>query len=325
QGFKVYWNELTEQVHIFRHGKVLAIAKEDGIFRAHTDVRLDADFWGFESKEDMALWNAAILAEAAVARAEIKRKRENEARQKQLENQASASLQDQFYAKRRRVAKFNTTEDMKVAQDIRATFEGIMKVDAEKADMLNYYLNQIQREKLFEEISWGGANVIFPVPKVEPMLPEEKRGLAKSALESAVAVNQGVASLIEDITRKNTNKLVGKMFKVWEASLVSVGDAQTERESRLKGVYTEAQTEDVLSQSSKERFERRKTGKRITTQNQYKCRGRFSRFNSGTFKGIQDDQRVIDFKGRGKFGRGNRKKNFDCVQTNVNQVEKFSS
>jgi hypothetical protein len=67
--------------------------------------------------------------------------------------------------------------------------------------------------------------VIFPVPKVEPALPEEKRGLARSALKSAVAVNQGVASLIEDIARNNTNKLVGKMFKVWEASLVSVGDA----------------------------------------------------------------------------------------------------
>ncbi|KAA6366934.1 MAG: hypothetical protein EZS28_037540, partial [Streblomastix strix] len=229
QGCKVYWNELTGQVHIFRRGKFLAIAKEDGIFQAHTDVRLDADFWDFESKEDMALWKAAILAEAAVARAEnlkskvrqvhsqlateqqstssssqdnpvapmrpVKRKRESEARQEQLENQASASLQDQFNAERRRVAKFNTIEDMKVAQDIRATFEGIMKVDAEKADMLNYHLNPIQREKLFEEIAWGSANVIFPVPKVEPVLPEEKRGLARSALESAVAVNQGVASL----------------------------------------------------------------------------------------------------------------------------------
>ncbi|KAA6326864.1 MAG: hypothetical protein EZS28_053893, partial [Streblomastix strix] len=128
-------------------------------------------------------------------------------------------------------------------------------------------------------------NVIFPVPKVEPVLPEEKRGLARSALESAVAVNQGVASLIEDIARNNTNKLVGKMFKVWEASLVSVGDAQTERESRLKGVYTGAQTEDILSQSSKERFKRRKTGKRIITQSSYKGRGGFNRFNSGIFKG----------------------------------------
>ncbi|KAA6399049.1 MAG: hypothetical protein EZS28_005430 [Streblomastix strix] len=155
QSCKVYWSELTGQVHIFRRGKFLSIAKEVGIFQAHTDVRLDADFGDFESKEDTALWNAAILAEAAVARAEIKRKRENEAQQEQLENQTRASLQDQFYAERRRVAKFNTIEDIKVAQDIRATFEGIMKVDAEKADMLNYRLNPIQREKLFQEISWG--------------------------------------------------------------------------------------------------------------------------------------------------------------------------
>ncbi|KAA6352974.1 MAG: hypothetical protein EZS28_051499 [Streblomastix strix] len=58
QGCKLYWNEQTGQVHIFRRGKFLAIAMEDGIFQAHTDVRLDTDFWDFESKEVMALRNA---------------------------------------------------------------------------------------------------------------------------------------------------------------------------------------------------------------------------------------------------------------------------
>ncbi|KAA6383046.1 MAG: hypothetical protein EZS28_021424, partial [Streblomastix strix] len=147
----------------------------------------------------------------------------------------------------------------------------------------------IQREKLFEEISWSGANVIFPVPKVETALQQEIRGLLRSAIESAVAVNQ-----------------VGKIFKVWEVSLVSVGDAQTQRESRLKGVYTGAQTEDILSQSQKERFNRRKSGKSVIMQNQNKGKGEFKRFSSGIFRRKQDGQRVIDFKGKGKFGRGNR-------------------
>jgi hypothetical protein len=31
--------------------------------------------------------------------------------------------------------------------------------------------------------------------------------------------------------------LVGKMFKVFEAAVVSVSDAQVERESRLEGVF----------------------------------------------------------------------------------------
>ncbi|KAA6377485.1 MAG: hypothetical protein EZS28_026989 [Streblomastix strix] len=75
----------------------------------------------------------------------------------------------------KRVAKFSTIDDMKVVQNIRATFEGIMN-------------------KLFEEISWSGANVIFSVAKVEPALPEEKRALARSTRDSAVAVNQGVAT-----------------------------------------------------------------------------------------------------------------------------------
>ncbi|KAA6371637.1 MAG: hypothetical protein EZS28_032837 [Streblomastix strix] len=127
-----------------------------------------------------------------------------------------------------------------------------MKVDTKKTDMLNYHINPIQGEKLFDEISWDKANVIFSVPKVEPALPEEKRGLEMSALESLVAVNQGMASMIEDIARNNTNKLVSKMFKILEASLVSVGDAQTEREFRLKAVYIGAQTEDEVRYKRKQ-------------------------------------------------------------------------
>ncbi|KAA6385332.1 MAG: hypothetical protein EZS28_019139, partial [Streblomastix strix] len=152
-----------------------------------------------ENTSDIALWNAVILAEAAIARAEIKRKRENEAQQEYLENQSISSLQDLLYAERRRVAKFNTIEDMKVAQDIIATFDGIMKVDAEKANILNYHINPIHREKLLDEISWCGENVIFPVHKVEPALQEEKKGTIRSIFESAVPVNQGVASMIENI------------------------------------------------------------------------------------------------------------------------------
>ncbi|KAA6366627.1 MAG: hypothetical protein EZS28_037847 [Streblomastix strix] len=154
QGCKVYQNELTEQVHIFRRGKFLAIVKDDGNFQAHTDARLDADFWDFESKEDMALWNAAILAEAAVARAEnLKNKMKHVPSQLATESLSSSSSSQDNHAKRKRVVKFNIIDDVKVAQDIRATFEVIMKVDTEKADMLNYRLNPIQRKKLFEEIS----------------------------------------------------------------------------------------------------------------------------------------------------------------------------
>ncbi|KAA6353728.1 MAG: hypothetical protein EZS28_050745, partial [Streblomastix strix] len=191
QNFKVYWVELTRQVHIFRRGMFLAIAKDYGIFQAHTDVLIDADFWDFESKEDMAFWSAVILAEVAVAREGCqKNKVKHVYSQLSTESQSNSSnSQDNPVAsmqpvKRKIISMLKGGEQLslklqkilKVAQDIRATFEWIMK-----------------REKLFEEISCGGANVIFPVPKVKPALPEEKSYLARSALESAVAVNQGVA------------------------------------------------------------------------------------------------------------------------------------
>ncbi|KAA6362755.1 MAG: hypothetical protein EZS28_041718, partial [Streblomastix strix] len=60
----------------------------------------------------------------------------------------------------------------------------------------------------------------------------------------------------------DTDNLVGKMFKVFEASVVSVSDAQVERESRLEGVFQGPQTEDVLSQKTKERF-KRKSAKQV--------------------------------------------------------------
>ncbi|KAA6362388.1 MAG: hypothetical protein EZS28_042085, partial [Streblomastix strix] len=69
-GCKFCRNELMEQDPISRRGKFLPISNDDGIFQAHTDVRLDADFWNFELKVEMALLNAAMLAKADNARAE---------------------------------------------------------------------------------------------------------------------------------------------------------------------------------------------------------------------------------------------------------------
>ncbi|KAA6389033.1 MAG: hypothetical protein EZS28_015439 [Streblomastix strix] len=194
---------------------------------------------------------------------------------------------------------------MTVAQGITAALDGIMKIAAEKKDMLNCYLKPIQREKLFEKFAWSAVNVIFPVHKVEPALLEENSGLARSAHPSSVAQNQGDASMIEDIIGTNSNKIVNKIFKVWVASFVSVEDAQTQCESRLNVVYSDARTEDILSQSSKERFKRIKSGKRVIIQNQNKGSGVFNRLNYGIFKRRQDDQRVMDFKRRLKFGIGN--------------------
>ncbi|KAA6366534.1 MAG: hypothetical protein EZS28_037939 [Streblomastix strix] len=231
QGCKIYWDELIGQIHIFKGRKFLAITRDDGIFQAHTDVRLDVDFLDFESKEEIALSNAAILADADVARAQslknkvkhvhsqfstesqlnssstqdnpvvsmlaVETKRKNEAYQEQLQNESISSLQEQFQAKRKRVAKFSTIEVMKVALDIRATFDGILKADAEKAEMLNYHLNLIQRNKLFEDVCLSVANVMFPVPELESAQLDEKMGLATSSLESTLAANQSTANIIE--------------------------------------------------------------------------------------------------------------------------------
>ncbi|KAA6381315.1 MAG: hypothetical protein EZS28_023159 [Streblomastix strix] len=60
----------------------------------------------------------------------------------------------------------------------------------------------------------------------EPALPEKKDEPAQKAQESAHAVYQGIAGLIHDIARNRTSKLVIKLWKVQEDSLVAVIDAQ---------------------------------------------------------------------------------------------------
>ncbi|KAA6315422.1 MAG: hypothetical protein EZS28_055424 [Streblomastix strix] len=110
------------------------------------------------------------------------------------------------------LSKFKSLVDQKVDQEFVITFEVAMKM-------------------LIEEISQYRDNIIFPMPEVGTLLREEGPRYAQRSLESAVAVIQGMAMLINDAARNETNNLVEKMLKVFEASPVSVDDSQIERES----------------------------------------------------------------------------------------------
>ncbi|KAA6383792.1 MAG: hypothetical protein EZS28_020682 [Streblomastix strix] len=267
---------------------------KDHFMEEYGYVRLVAELWDFESNEDVALQNTAIFTEVTITQVEslknkqklkhsqlasesyssisfsqgnplaqiklVKRKYEIEVQKEQLEKQLLSLLSGQYYAEKSRLAQFNTIEDMKIAYDIKATFEENEKVDIDRADLLNYQINLIKRDKFFQESSWGGANVIFIVTLIEPAQSKEKKSLAKIAIESAVAVDQGVG--------------------VWEASLVSAVDTQSECESRLKRVYQGAQTEVELCQNQKDR---------------YKKKGGFDRFNLGIIK-VNQQMRTFDLQ-----------------------------
>jgi hypothetical protein len=51
------------------NGKTKAVVSEAGHTDPETNRRIEADFWGFDPPEDMELWTACILAEAARMRA----------------------------------------------------------------------------------------------------------------------------------------------------------------------------------------------------------------------------------------------------------------
>ncbi|KAA6362476.1 MAG: hypothetical protein EZS28_041996, partial [Streblomastix strix] len=178
------------------------------------------------------------------------------------ENSTKNSQQVQFQEQIQLYSKFNQLTDQIVEQDLVATIEVVLKKQVSKIDTLNYSLEPVARQKLSDEISWSGANIILPMPEIGRLLNEEEPNYAMRALESSVAVMQVMAMLINDAARNDTDNLVGKMLKVFEASLISVSDLKIERESRLEGIYQERQTEAVLSQRTKERY-LKKTGKQI--------------------------------------------------------------
>ncbi|KAA6352819.1 MAG: hypothetical protein EZS28_051654 [Streblomastix strix] len=63
-------------------------------------------------------------------------------------------------------------------------------------------------QKLFDQISQEGANIIFPKLDVEPMLLEENTGYARRVLELSAAVVQGIAEFIHIMAQKNSENLL---------------------------------------------------------------------------------------------------------------------
>ncbi|KAA6401466.1 MAG: hypothetical protein EZS28_003000 [Streblomastix strix] len=269
KGCEVYVGEQTGEVQVRFRGLVKAVVKEQGLFRAHNNERQDAQYWEFQSEEELRLWVACILTDAASVKNErlqttirashakirtfrdtepehaiptelqqmrpVMRKREDEERIAQ----ASNSLQAQFLQQRLQYAKFNSIEDQMVAYDLTSTFEGILRQEAGKLDALHYQMQQ-SRDK----------------SKAPPALPEEGPGNARMTLEATSTVTQGLAGIIHQIAGGDTQELVDRIYKVFKASLLSVGDAQRERESRIRGFQSGATAEDILSRQSKEKFKK---------------------------------------------------------------------
>ncbi|KAA6391531.1 MAG: hypothetical protein EZS28_012941 [Streblomastix strix] len=278
KGCEVYVDERSGEVTVRFRGEVKAVVKENGLYAPDTGEILQYGFFEFEDDEELGLQSTCILAEAT----ELKQTQLQSLIQslpqnvtfwsQKYPNKVIEPLNNMISAKRKRdgsvlileaaVLKFNSLQDQKVAQDLVSSLYGVLKKGASKVDTLINTLEPFARQKLFDKISREGANDIFPMPEVGPLLPEEQAGYARRALESSAAVVQGIAGLIHKVAQGDTYNLVGKMFKVFQASVVSLSDAQVERELRLEDVYQGPQTKDVLFQKSKERF-KRKSAKQV--------------------------------------------------------------
>ncbi|KAA6377229.1 MAG: hypothetical protein EZS28_027245 [Streblomastix strix] len=324
KGCEVYVNEQTGEIQVRFRGIPKAIVKEQGLFSIQTNVRQDYQFWDFESDEEMKLWVACIQADAALMKNE---RLQNVIRASQGKTRTfrdidtdlpvpSGGLQ-MHPVKRKR--EQDGIQEIRVLNPLQAQFQAqrqkIFEVQLYTGltDCVRPNVNPIPRQKLFEEISWKGANTIFPMPEAPPALPEEGPAYARMTLESISAVTQGIAGTIHEISQGNTENLVGKMFKLLEASLVAVGDAQQERESRLRGVSQGITTEDVLSKHSKEKF--KKSGKHIQiSQRRF---GNQVEQSSGFRRGrIRSNKRKFQYKPRGAFMKEFNFKRQDKTRSN---------
>ncbi|KAA6384548.1 MAG: hypothetical protein EZS28_019925 [Streblomastix strix] len=163
---EVYVDERDGEVSIRFRGQTKTIVKENGYLKPNIGEELYYKFQEFESQEDMNIWTACILAEAA----QIKFSHLNEAVRSQKQyitfrgnkqpigeavvplkiipikhkhyesqsagNASSDSLEAQFQHQRRQFSKFNSLVDRRVAQDLVTTFEDMLKKQALKIDMV---------------------------------------------------------------------------------------------------------------------------------------------------------------------------------------------
>ncbi|KAA6404404.1 MAG: hypothetical protein EZS28_000063 [Streblomastix strix] len=266
KGCEAFVDEIDDDVSVRFHGQVKAILKENGHFEHETKEELHYSFWEFESQENMKIWTAYVLADAA------------QIKSSHLQNVVQSRLQSVIF----RVQKQLVVDvfippkmipmkrkgrrkliDQKITQDIVTIFEGVLKKPASKIEMLNHSLEPVTRQMHFEDISWNGANIIFPMSEVGPILKEESPGYARRQLESSAAVTQGMAMLINDAARNETDNLVGKMLKVFEASLISVADASSkenqDKKVQIRGRRMKTFYHSILRKDTKRSLESKLT------------------------------------------------------------------
>ncbi|KAA6373227.1 MAG: hypothetical protein EZS28_031247 [Streblomastix strix] len=335
QECEAFYDFKESVIKVVYNGRVKTVFSEQRHFDPESHQRLDAAFWGFEPERDMLLWTACILVEAALMKAKQLQDGVATSRSAPTTPQCDIRSTNEVDAsrpmialKRKRPDEAAFLEDSNISLQDQFHQEGLrwtMKQDPAKTDMLEYQLQTIQGQQLFTEIAWDGANVVFPVPEAEAALPEEKAGFARRALQSSCAVNQGLAGIIHDIARKNSNKIVNKLAKVWEASLVSVGDSYKEGESRLRGVQLGLFTEDVLSKTSKEKFKQKISAKSVTSHysTSYHQQSKFS--NHWKQKKFPN-QRAIEYIYKWRYGKNfNNQRNRFQESTSSTQLDDNSN
>ncbi|KAA6368142.1 MAG: hypothetical protein EZS28_036331 [Streblomastix strix] len=162
---EVYVDERNGEVTVSYRREFKAVVKKNGLFAPKTVEILHCSFFDFEDDEELSLWSAYIQTDAAdLKQAQLQNliqyKSQNTTfwSQKQrakgarlmnnmiaakrrrdssilLQNSSQNSIYMQFQQQRQQYTRFYSLQDQKMAQDLIASFEGVLKKEASKTQI----------------------------------------------------------------------------------------------------------------------------------------------------------------------------------------------
>ncbi|KAA6352679.1 MAG: hypothetical protein EZS28_051794, partial [Streblomastix strix] len=189
----------------------------------------------------------------------------------------ATSFKEQFEQHKRKLAKFESTEDEQTGKELIETLESLIGSDAKSFDPLNYQISPVERQVLFDKVVWKGSNRIWNVPVVGPLAEGEMYHLPRKAVESSGMIKQAILGTINTVARILTEYLVEKLFDLYETSLVSTDDYQKVREQLLQPNSNKPTQEEVMSQASRKRSQQKSKSARQYFHNSRPRQSTFTR------------------------------------------------
>ncbi|KAA6382995.1 MAG: hypothetical protein EZS28_021479 [Streblomastix strix] len=272
-GYDLCYNFARDELSIIKAGTIIAIVSNDDVLHPYSGKSIGQSLLKLKSELQIQGWAACRVRNSLIY--QIRQIRTHADVNYPATN--ATSFKEQFEQHKRKLAKFESTEDEQSGKELIETLEGLVGQDAKSFDPLNYQTSPVERQVLFDKVAWKGSNRIWNVPVVQPLAEGEMYHLPRKAVESSGMVQQTILGTINAVARNQTEHLVEKLFDLYETSLVSIDDAQKVREQLLQPNINKPTQEEVMSQASRKRQQQKSKSARQYFHNSHPRQSTFTR------------------------------------------------